>query len=80
MLQVAFSAKPTEDMKFKILLSTLSKLYSMVMNFDLKYDDLCNIAVAEETEGTLDSEGGVEDIHNLQTWIAFRFLLESYFI
>ncbi len=73
MMRVAFSAKPTEDMKFKILLSTLSKLYSMVMNFDLKYDDLCNITVAEEAEVALDSEGGVEDIHNLQTWIALGF-------
>ena len=76
MMQVAYSAKPTEDMKFKILLSTLSKLYSMVMNFDLKYNDLCSIAVAEEAEEAEDAfgtESGIEDIHNLQTWIALGF-------
>lgn len=73
MMQVAYKATPTEDIKFKILLSTLSKLYSMVMNFDLKYNDLCSIAVAEEAEDAFGTESGVDDIHNLQTWIALGF-------
>ena len=80
MMQVAFQAKPTEDVNFKILLSTLSKLYSMVMNFDLKYHNICNIAVAEELEVILSEIDGVDDIHNLQTWIALGFARVLYYL